>query len=135
MFTAVRYVMWPQLKRRTGLAEWIERYPDPIPEPTVLETYRFQSGKVGTLRLQKGLAIRICNEGLGLSLVFPINLLIPISTTIPWNQFHELQEIGGIFATYVKVEVGEPVLELELPGRFASHIRERGSIGRAASQV
>ena len=72
-------------------------------------TYFMRSGNIGVVSYQSCLTIRVCEDGLGLSVLFPIRFGHP-PLFIPWDQFHCVSEKRVFFFRFVFAYVGMPVV-------------------------
>ena len=90
-----------------GWAKLAEHYADRDDEKG--DTYYMRSGYVGAVNYKSCLIIRVCENGLRLSILFPFRIGHP-PVFIPWDQFHSVSEKRVLFFRFVDTYVGMPVV-------------------------
>ncbi|MCA8997545.1 MAG: hypothetical protein KDA80_11170 [Planctomycetaceae bacterium] len=86
------------------------------------DTYYMRSGSVGIVKYNACLILRVCENGLRLSVVFPFRIGHP-PLFIPWDQFHSVSETGLFFLRFLDAYVGTPVVaNVRLPIWVRDHL-------------
>ena len=104
-------IMWVSisvlLSHIGGWAKLAERYRAKGDEPG--ETYFMRSGFVGSVNYRSCLILRVCENGLRMSVLFPFRIGHP-PLFIPWDQFHSVTEKRKFFFRFLDTYVGVPVV-------------------------
>ncbi|MEO8272185.1 MAG: hypothetical protein ABI557_20915, partial [Aureliella sp.] len=95
------------LSRLGGWKKLAQRFPATGNETG--KTFRFQTGYIGWVRYKGVLTLVINPNGLGLSAVFPFRIGHP-AVFIPWDEFHNFQEVKKFMHTVVVMDAGDPVM-------------------------
>ena len=117
-------VMWVAvsllLSHMGGWAKLAEHYTDRGEEQG--KTYYMRSGYVGAVNYKSCLILRVCENGLRLSVLFPFRIGHP-PLFIPWDQFHSISEKRVFFFPFLDTYVGMPVVaNLVLPIWVRDHL-------------
>jgi hypothetical protein len=110
------------LSRVGGWGALAERYPDlgqaDVPEA---QTFRWRSVGLGAVNYGSCVTLRICDSGIGLSVMLPFRLGHP-PLFIPWNELHSITLPSFLWVRKFKAYVGLPVVgSLVLPGWVADY--------------
>jgi hypothetical protein len=80
-------------------------------------SFWMQSGAVGSVWYRSCLTLRVDREGLSVA-VLPLWRFAHPPLSIPWREFHDIEERRGLFWRGVKMKVGSPpVATVEIPTR------------------
>ena len=90
-----------------GWAQLAARYRDNRLESG--PTYYFRTGSVGAINYRSCLVLRVCETGLGLSVIFPFRIGHP-PLFIPWVEFHSAKVAWLLFIPVIEAYVGLPVV-------------------------
>lgn len=130
-------IMWVSMSLLLShMGDWAklaEQYADSHMEQG--ETHCMSSGHVGSVNYKSCLILRVCENGLGLSVLFPFRIGHP-PLFIPWDQFHSTSEKRVLFFRFLDAYVGTPVVaNLVLPLWVRDHLPAPQNTGNAeASQ-
>jgi hypothetical protein len=103
-----------------GWAALAARYPDRNSERG--PTYYLRSGAVGAVGYRSCLILRVCDNGLRMSVLFPFRIGHP-PLFIPWDQFHNAEIAWFLFFPRIDAYVGLPVVaSVSLPVWLRSHV-------------
>ncbi len=103
-----------------GWAELAKKYAGGRDEPG--ETYWLRSGSVGAVNYSSCLVIRVCDDGLRLSVLFPFRIGHP-PLFIPWDQFHSVSEKRVLFFRFLDAFIGMFVAaDVQLPFWIRDHL-------------
>lgn len=103
-----------------GWAKLAEYYADVRDEQG--ESYYMRSGYVGVINYRSCLTLRVCKNGLRLSVPFPFRIGHP-PLFIPWDQFYRVSEKRIYFVRWLDTDVGRPlVANLVLPIWMRDHL-------------
>lgn len=91
----------------SGWNELAKRYP--AKDPPAGETFRWQSAKFGWLSYNNALWITAGQEGLDIRPFWLLRVGHPL-LLIPWHQMHNLTSVKRAFRSFVRIDVGEPVV-------------------------